>query len=151
MSPFRKDIPVTTLRRYAPPLIIIAAAAFVALMMSFTEPGAQALPRGIPKRISALSTTVVTVNGSAAVIDNLQCFNPSNAAAYIQIFNLPNASTVTLGTTLPTQSFAIATTGQLAVSEMDAWYSTGIKIAATTTATGSTAPSAAVDCNATIK
>lgn len=93
---------------------------------------------------SALSTTVVTVKGSQGVIQYLQCYNPDAAVSYVQIFD--TTGTVTLGTTAPTLSLGFgATTGQNYT--FGTWLHSGIKVAATTTPTGSTAPTTALVCN----
>lgn len=93
----------------------------------------------------ALSTTVQTVKGSAGKLGGWFIHNPSAATAYVQLFDV---SSVTLGTTVPDQVFGIPT-GASANIEITAGlaFSTNIKVAATTTATGSSAPATALVVN----
>jgi hypothetical protein len=103
-----------------------------------------------PKLLNALSTTVVSVKSSAGQLGMLYCYNPNSVQAYVQVFNVASGS-VTLGTTSPTGgSYPIAptSTGGLAMSSIGIQFSTAISVAATTTATGSTALTTAIDCNA---
>ena len=97
---------------------------------------------------NALSTTVKSVKTSAGQLGMVQCYNPNATQVYIQVFNM-NASWVVLGTTAPTLSIPISatSTGGWALASPGTGFSTGMSIAATTTATGSTAPSTAIDCN----
>jgi hypothetical protein len=101
-----------------------------------------------PLRSSALSTTVVSVKSSAGQLGELLCYNPNSSAVYVQIFNVASGS-VTLGSTSPVLSIPIApqSTGGLPLANPGINFSTAISIAATTTATGSTAASTAPDCN----
>ncbi len=101
-----------------------------------------------PLRLSALSTTVQTIKGSTGQLGMLHCYNPNSTQIYAQVFNAASGS-VTLGATSPTLSIAIAptSTGGWALPSPGAQFSTAMSIAATTTATGSTAPSTAPDCN----
>lgn len=101
-------------------------------------------------RQNALSTTVQTVNGSSATLDLIHCENPANAATFLQIFNV--AGTVTLGSTVPDLSFSMpASGGVLSLVGTNIFFRNAIKIAATTTATGSSAPATAIDCNFALK
>jgi hypothetical protein len=97
---------------------------------------------------NGLTTTVKSVKSSGGQLGMLQCYNPNSTQAYVQVFNVASGS-VTLGTTTPLQSYAIApsSTGGLAMSSVGVQFSTAISIAATTTAIGSTAPATAIDCN----
>lgn len=104
-----------------------------------------------PKLLNALSTTVTTVKGSAGQLGSVYCFNPNASVAYIQIFDAATTGAVTLGTTTPKLSFGITPTAgmvPLPLSVMAAGFLNGIQVAATTTATGNTAPGTAMDCNA---
>ena len=70
-------------------------------------------------------------------------YNPSNAAAFIQFFDAL-AADVTVGTTTPEFVIGIPTVRELVALIGPANFETGIVVAATTTATGSSAPSAAL-------
>ena len=102
-----------------------------------------------PKLLNALSTTVVSIKSSAGQLGMLQCYNPNSTQAYIQIFNIASGS-VSLGSSTPLQSIPIGptNTGGFTLSLVGLQFSTAISVAATTTATGSSAPSTAIDCNA---
>lgn len=103
-----------------------------------------------PSRQSALSTTVQTVKGSAGQLYSYHCFNAAAATSYVQIFDTSGA--VTLGTTTPALSLGLPAggAGNLHFTTGVA-FANAIKVAATTTATGSSAPGTAVDCNFTYK
>ena len=101
---------------------------------------------------SALTNSVSQIKGSAGTFGGyINLFNPNTATTYIQVFNLPSAS-VTLGTTAP--DFVITLPGLASASGTGSdrnlelvnglAMSAGITVAATTTQTGSTAPSNAV-------
>ncbi|MDE2096641.1 MAG: hypothetical protein KGL39_05285 [Patescibacteria group bacterium] len=101
-----------------------------------------------PLRINAITNTAVAIKGSTGQLGMLQCTNNAAAVTYFQVYNVAQGS-VTVGTTLPTLSIAVPATSSagfaLPVSGMQ--FSTAISIAATTTATGSTAPGTTGDCN----
>lgn len=106
---------------------------------------------GVPYSALALSTTVKTVKAGRGTLQAIHCLSATSNAttAYVQLFDTTGA--VTLGTTTPTTSLGIpiaGTTGtQLDVrfpSGMN--FTTGLKIAATTTSTGSTALTTGLDC-----
>lgn len=101
-----------------------------------------------PLRLSALTNTAVAIKGAQGQLGMLQCYNPSAVQTYIQIYNVASGS-VTVGTTTPTLSIPIAptATGGWALSNPGIQFSTAISAAATTTATGGTAPGIAADCN----
>ena len=102
-----------------------------------------------PKILNALTNTAVAVKAAGGQLAMVQCYNPNSSQAYIQIFNVASGS-VTVGTTAPTLSIPIAATatGGWVVAPGGVYFSVAIAVAATTTATGATAPSTAVDCNA---
>lgn len=101
-----------------------------------------------PKLLNALTNTAVAVKASAGQLAKLYCYNPNSSVAYVQVFNIASGS-VTVGTSTPLQSYAIAptNTGGFALSGIGDQYGTAISVAATTTATGGSAPSTALDCN----
>jgi len=101
----------------------------------------------LPILSNGLSTTVKTIKNQSGTLGGYFCYNPNaSVVAYIQFFDV--AGTVTLGTTLPIKSIGIpaASAGNLEWM-MGVHFSNAIKVAATTTATGSTALGSAVDCN----
>lgn len=70
-------------------------------------------------------------------------YNPSNAVAYIQFFDAL-AADVTVGTTAPEWVMGIRTAGEVVGLIGPVNFETGITIAATTSPTNSTNPSAAL-------
>lgn len=115
-----------------------------AMMLVSCEPAFAQVRGAVPVTAAALSTTVATIKSGNSTLQWLHCYNPSNAAAFVQIFD--TAGAVTLGTTVPKVSIGIATLTSAMVPAPTSFLA-GIKAAATTTATGSSAPSAAVVCN----
>jgi hypothetical protein len=92
----------------------------------------------------AQSTTVTTVKGGAGELGAYHCLKPNSAAAYVQIFD--TSSTVTLGTTIPGLTLGLpAGDGGNLEWTMSIHFANPVKVAATTTATGSTAPGMAFD------
>lgn len=99
-----------------------------------------------PKLENALSTTVQTVKGSAGKLGTMQCSNVNSVQQYVQVFDI--SGTVTLGSSTPVDSFPIPP-GPPTVIDLGFGhnFANAIKVAATTTATGSAAPPTALDCN----
>lgn len=107
-------------------------------------------PKGALVRRSAVTNTSNTVVGTGVIVDGIHCLNTNAAVTYLQMFNAATATTVTPGTTVPDASFGIpsnATDPQLQLMGTNFWFGNGVKVIATTTATGSTAPGTAIDCN----
>ncbi len=100
---------------------------------------------------NSLSTTVLTVKGSAGNMYNMTAINQNTVDAYIQFYDTGSPS---VGTTAPTYSFLVpaGVASTIAGGFSEQWvvpltFSTNIKIAATTTATGSSAPSTNIVVN----
>jgi hypothetical protein len=96
---------------------------------------------------SGLTTTVSQVVGATAVLSGYFVYNPNASVAYIQIFDSATAGAVTLGTTTPKWSIGIPPSTGANLSNLHMSFASGIQVAATTTATGSTAPATALDAN----
>lgn len=100
-----------------------------------------------PLKLAALTNTAVAIKASAGWLGKLYCYNPNATVAYVQVYNVASGS-VTVGTTASIPYGIPATNASGFV--MDAvgdQYGTAMAIAATTTATGGTAPGTALDCN----
>lgn len=96
---------------------------------------------------TALSNTKQAVNASAGNLYGYHIYNSNSVVIYVQLFNVASAS-VTVGTTAPTAVLAIPPLGWAdAPPGLPISFATALTIAATTTATGSTAPSTALLCN----
>lgn len=103
-----------------------------------------------PTRVTGgLSTTVTQIKGSAGKLGAVQFYNSNSAVAFVQIFNSATAGAVTLGTTAPGKSIGIPPLQSYAMSWADIGvpFSAGIQVAATTTETGSSAPTTPVTAN----
>lgn len=93
---------------------------------------------------TALSNTKQAAVTVAATFGGYMWYNPNSSVTYIQIWDVASAS-VTVGTTAPTYVLSLPATSaaNLEISN-GIKHATAITIAATTTPTGSTAPSSAV-------
>jgi hypothetical protein len=123
------------------------AAIVAALKATLTVSPVPATGNGwTPSLANGLTTTVTTVKSSAGELGAYHCLNPNASAAYVQIFDTSGA--VTLGSTVAVLSLGLpASSGGNLEWTIGLHFNNAIKVAATTTATGSTAPSTAVDCN----
>lgn len=96
---------------------------------------------------AALLATKQAVKASAGSLSAYHIQNPNTSDAWVQFFDLASAG-VTVGTTVPTLSLWVPAGGALDTSLVEpATFATAITIAATTTATGSTAPSTGLVTN----
>ena len=99
-----------------------------------------------PALANGLTNSSVTVKAAAGELGAYHCLNPNTSAAYVQVFD--TAGAVTVGTTTPVLSLGLpASSGGNLEWTMGLHFANAIKVAATTTATGATAPATAVDCN----
>lgn len=113
------------------------------LLFSLLATPALALDGAAPRLTTALTNSAQTLFGASARLAWYQCLNPSNAAAYVQLFDTTSA--VVLGTTVPNAVVSLYT-NESQFGMVDLNFFTGVKVAATTTAAGSSAPSAALTC-----
>lgn len=98
-----------------------------------------------PYLANGLTTTVKTAKAAPGALTWWQCVNPNNAVSYVQVFDVASATTVTLGTTVPKAVLPLAANQSFGTT-LALNFLLGIKLAATTTATGNTAPGVALDC-----
>lgn len=101
-----------------------------------------------PKLLNGLTNTKTAVKASAGWLGMVYCYNPNAAVTYIQIYDTVIAS-ITVGTTVPVLSLGIppGLSSGLTQSLVGYQFSNAINVAATTTATGASAPAGAIDCN----
>jgi hypothetical protein len=93
---------------------------------------------------TALTNTKTSVKASAGTLGGYMFYNPNSSVEYIQVWDVASGS-VTVGTTAPTYVIPIpATSGANVEFTNGINHGTAIVIAATTTATGSTAPGTAL-------
>ena len=93
----------------------------------------------------SLTNTPVNIKTAYGQLASLTAYNPNASAAYIQVFDAL-AANVTVGTTTPVFVFPLAQTSSLTMnmSTNGLQFSNAISMAATTTATGGTAPGSAL-------
>lgn len=97
---------------------------------------------------AAVTNTCVKVNTVGAAPSQLISYNianPTSSFLYVQFFDVAATGSVTLGTTAPAYVIAVPPYGvtDAFVAAPQFTFFNGIVIAATTTATGNTAPSVA--------
>ena len=130
----------------------VATNAKAQVMLTDIGGGADASPEFInaPQNIysnwgSGITNTLVYVKSSPGIFVGGLFYNSSTVPAYIQILNL--ASGGTLGTTAPAHSIPIPPGYVWGEPDHHILLSNGLALAATTTATGNTAPSTAINCD----
>lgn len=102
---------------------------------------------------SSITATTELLTAIPTKIYYLGINNLSNAMAYLQLFDAAATASVTLGTTAPTLSIAVHQDASGNNGNKDLIFNNplnfkyGVVYAITTTATGSTAPSAACQTN----
>jgi hypothetical protein len=90
---------------------------------------------------SALLATASQVKAASGAVFGYHLYNPNSTIVYVQVFDAPSAS-VTVGTTAPKFVLALPPKAVLDTQPAHAiGMSSGITVACTTTALGSTAPS----------
>ena len=93
---------------------------------------------------TALSNTKAAVKASGGTLGGYMLYNPNAAVTYVQVFDAASAN-VTVGTTTPTYVIPLPpASGANIEFTLGISHATAITVAATTTATGSSAPSSAV-------
>ena len=97
---------------------------------------------------AAQTTTVQTVKPGEGALSGYYVYNPNSSVAYVQFFDVASGTAVTLNTTVPTFSIGIPATAAANLFDgTGIQFRNGLKLACTTTATGSTAPSTGLDVN----
>jgi hypothetical protein len=104
-----------------------------------------------PTFVAAQSTTVTLIKAGNTRLDAYSLYNPGAAAAFLQFFNAKQISDVTLGTTVPVMAIEVPSTGTVSLAGIKAAFLLGMCIAATTTATGNSAPATAMVVNLGIR
>ena len=100
-----------------------------------------------PTMVSGVGSGVLTVKGTSCILDSYYIYNPNSSVTYLQLFDAATATTVSLGSTVPKHSIGIPATSAANLAEVALQFLNGLKIAATTTAGGSTGPTTGIDCN----
>ena len=107
---------------------------------------------------SALSTTLVQMQDGAPVfVHDIEVSNINAADAFVQFFNAASTAAVTLGTTAPTYSLFVPAGDGVNRGGMDKMFpvplafTAGLVVAATTTATGNTAPATGLVVNMAVR
>lgn len=97
----------------------------------------------------ALTNTATLVQGYKTELCGWSLQNTNASAVWVQLFNAATAGAVTVGTTPATRHILLPASASVVVkpssdTEFGYPFSAGLVAAATTTATGSTAPGAAI-------
>lgn len=138
--------------RFAGPLILCMLLLQAALVFLTPAASQVATPTFTPNYGSAnflangLTNTSKTIKAARGRLGWISCYNPNSTAAYLQFYDLATAPNV--GTTVPTLAIGMAQASAFTLPfPIGANFLNAIKVAATTTATGSTALATAVDCS----
>ena len=116
--------------------------------MQETQVFTPARPQGVaqPVLAAALTNAVVLIAAQQASLESVSAYNGAAAApVYIQVFDAANVAAVTLGTTKPKYIFPMGQASPLNLAQLNLNFANGICVAATTTATGNSAPGTAPD------
>ncbi len=115
------------------------------------DDGVRAMPTGgyTKYTFGGLVGTVQTVKGTAATLGGYYLFNGAATVCYLQVFDAATATAITLGTTVPDLSFGIpaGAAANIPAVRPGISFSSGIKIASTTTRAGSTPCGTGTDVN----
>jgi hypothetical protein len=96
---------------------------------------------------TALTNSAQAIKASAGKLGGWYIYNPNSSAAYVVVYNVASGS-VTVGTTAAKWIMAIPATSAANLEMVNGiTFDTAIAVAATTTATGNTAPSTALEAN----
>ena len=116
---------------------------FLAVLASLVL--AAALFAASPFYRSALTATAVLASPGITNLTGYNIANPNGATVFVQLFDAASAAAVTLGTTAPTLVLSIPASGVLDGTQASpVTFANGLVVAATTTATGSSAPGTAL-------
>lgn len=98
--------------------------------------------------LHSLTNSVVQVKGAPGIFGGFWCSNPNVTTTFLQVFDMATAGAVSLSSTLPKMALAITsdTAEGEGPSSIGVEFLNGIQVAATTSATGGSAPSSAIDC-----
>lgn len=121
-----------------------------ALLLALPAFGQTGVSGNAVSLLDNLTNAVRTVKITRGQLAWLQCDNPNAAVAFVQVFDVAAAQTPILGASSPKASFPFHAAAS-ASYVLDATMINGIKVAATTTSQGSTAPGAALNCNVGFK
>lgn len=96
---------------------------------------------------NGLTNTASAIKAGAGTFGAYYCNNPNATVACVQVYNIASGS-VTVGTSTPSWSICLPASGAANLEFTNGLkFATAISVAATTTATGGSAPGTALDCN----
>lgn len=95
--------------------------------------------------ITGTATGATFVRGASCKLLGFTAFNPSTGTAYLQMFDAIEKPVV--GTTAPKWSVGIPTAQTVNLADLDLYFNLGLWVAATTTATGATGATTAMDAS----
>lgn len=130
--------------RFPPSRILVGLVAILAVVTGLAaSPAAAQGFSPIPKVAAAFKSSVVVIKGSPGVLQWASCSNTNASVEFIQVFD--TIGSVTVGTTPPSSIIPIQASG-VTNFVVPTQFLFGIKAIPTTTPTGNTAPSTALDC-----
>jgi spermidine/putrescine-binding protein len=96
----------------------------------------------------SLTNSVVTIKASKAPLIYYSCYNPNGSDVFVQIFDKPNSAAVALGTTAANRVLVAPALSGTGPQQLTPPFNAknGLQVAATTTSSGSAAPSGPIDC-----
>lgn len=98
-------------------------------------------------KLAGLTNTIVAIDTNPGVLSSIYCANAGTGWAYVQLFDATTGG-ASFGTSVP-YGIPPGQASGIALPMQGVNFTTAISVAATLTATGSTAPGTALDCTAT--
>lgn len=93
-------------------------------------------------KAAAQKATAATVKTGHTQLGTIIAYNPDSAVTYLQLFD---STSPTVGTTAPDEVIGVPPLSTVVVPDDGVNYTNALKLAATTTATGSSAPTTGLD------
>lgn len=137
-----------TIQQYLRGLIYLLITSGQALVTATIAAGTAVIGKLVastPVLIATLTNSAQTVVGSAGILTSYYVYNPNSSVAFVQIYDI--SGSVTVGTSVPKWSIGIPATSAANLAGLRLTFANAIKVAATTTAGGASAPSTALEAN----
>lgn len=124
---------------------LLFAASLFAAGAAVAQENATNFQAALSNTPAAIRTCPSSTYGAGCALAWMQCYNPNASAAFVQAWDQTAAPTV--GTTAPKISIGIPATTVSPAIQLEATLFNKAWVAATTAATGGTAPGSALVCN----
>lgn len=128
--------------------LVLSVYLLLSAIPAFAQPSAGLGPY-IPYSFGGLVGSVQTIQGTATQLGGWYVFNPAGTACYIQMFDVAQATSVTLGVTVPKLSLGVpaGAAANIPATDPGILFTKGLKIASTTTRAGATPCGTGSDVN----